>query len=239
MACGVALKRPYDEYLIAEGSEAKRARHTQVHCSPFRAQTGTIAAMLPTSGASSALLQLRDPKEREACDRSPFAQVGNCSQLSSGQLESYLRAEVRYLKRRQLIPHRLVTMNIKNEGDEEGSGTKKCPTSSVSAADSEHSYREAPSSPNGNSGSESEGEIMNAKKVSPAQDLYEKPQFSLKQVRMICERLLKQQEVRLRYEYETVLNQRLEEQHEQYVQFAREQIERQHHDDGTELSYLS
>lgn len=27
---------------------------------------------------------------------------------------------------------------------------------------------------------------------------------------MICERLLKQQEVRLRYEYETVLNQRLE-----------------------------
>lgn len=30
------------------------------------------------------------------------------------------------------------------------------------------------------------------------------------QVRMICERLLKQQEVRLRYEYETVLNQRLE-----------------------------
>lgn len=27
---------------------------------------------------------------------------------------------------------------------------------------------------------------------------------------MICERLLKQQEVRLRYEYETVLNQRLD-----------------------------
>ncbi|OZC05725.1 hypothetical protein X798_07301 [Onchocerca flexuosa] len=56
---------------------------------------------------------------------------------------------------------------------------------------------------------------------------------------MICERLLKQQEVRLRYEYETILNQRLEEQHEQYVQFAREQIERQHQDDGQELSYLS
>lgn len=29
------------------------------------------------------------------------------------------------------------------------------------------------------------------------------------------------------------------EQHEQYVQFAREQIERQHQDDGVELSYLS
>lgn len=64
MACGVALKRPYDydDYLIAEGSEVKRARHTQTHCSPFRAQIGTIAASLPASGASSALMQLRDPK---------------------------------------------------------------------------------------------------------------------------------------------------------------------------------
>ncbi|VDN86747.1 unnamed protein product [Brugia pahangi] len=65
MACGVALKRPYDydDYLLAEGSEVKRARHTQTHCSPFRAQIGTIAASLPTSGAPSALMQLRDPKE--------------------------------------------------------------------------------------------------------------------------------------------------------------------------------
>ncbi|VDM14791.1 unnamed protein product, partial [Wuchereria bancrofti] len=51
MACGVALKRPYDydDYLLAEGGEVKRARHTQTHCSPFRAQIGTIAASLPTS----------------------------------------------------------------------------------------------------------------------------------------------------------------------------------------------
>lgn len=66
MACGVALKRPYDydEYLSAEGAgEAKRARHTQAHCSPFRAQIGTIAASLPVgSSSSSALLQLRDTK---------------------------------------------------------------------------------------------------------------------------------------------------------------------------------
>ncbi|VDK41657.1 unnamed protein product [Gongylonema pulchrum] len=62
MACGVALKRPYDEYLIAEGAEAKRARHTQAHCSPFRAQMGTIAASLPSSGPASALMHLRDPK---------------------------------------------------------------------------------------------------------------------------------------------------------------------------------
>lgn len=33
-------------------------------------------------------------QDREAYDNSPFAQVGNNLQLSSGQLESYLRAEV-------------------------------------------------------------------------------------------------------------------------------------------------
>uniref|UniRef100_A0A915PMV7 Akirin n=1 Tax=Setaria digitata TaxID=48799 RepID=A0A915PMV7_9BILA len=245
MACGVALKRPYDydDYLIAEGSEVKRARHTQTHCSPFRAQIGTIAASLPISGPSNALLQLRDPKERD--DNSPFAQVGNNLQLSSGQLESYLRAEVRYLKRRHLIPHRTLTSSVVNANDGDESGAAKrygphfsCNLSSGNGGNSQHGYREAPLSPNNNSGSESEGEA-NIQKTSAMKDLYEKPQFSLKQVMMICERLLKQQEVRLRYEYETVLNQRLEEQHEQYVQFAREQIERQHQDDGVELSYLS
>ncbi|EJW82757.1 hypothetical protein WUBG_06332 [Wuchereria bancrofti] len=217
MACGVALKRPYDydDYLLAEGGEVKRARHTQTHCSPFRAQIGTIAASLPTSGAPSALMQLRDPKDREAYDNSPFARVGNNLQLSPGQLESYLRAEVRYLKRRHLIPHRTLTSSGVSTGSGEGSAVVQrygshfsCNVASGNGTDSEHGYREAPLSPNNN-------------------------------VMMICERLLKQQEVRLRYEYETVLNQRLEEQHEQYVQFAREQIERQHQDDGVELSYLS
>lgn len=247
MAFGGALKRPYDydDYLLAEGSEVKRARHTQTHCSPFRAQIGTIAASLPTSGAPSALMQLRDPKDRETYDNSPFARVGNNLQLSSGQLESYLRAEVRYLKRRHLIPHRTLTSSGVSTGSGEGSAVVQhygshfsCNVASGNGTNSEHGYREAPLSPNNNSGSESEGET-NMQKTSSMKDLYEKPQFSLKQVMMICERLLKQQEVRLRYEYETVLNQRLEEQHEQYVQFAREQIERQHQDDGVELSYLS
>jgi len=53
---------------------------------------------------------------------------------------------------------------------------------------------------------------------------------------MICERLLKEQEMRMRYEYETVLNRRLEEQHGQYVQFAQEQIERRYDEN---VSYVS
>lgn len=51
--------------------------------------------MFLNSPKFSKLLNLQD---REACDNSPFAQVGNNLQLSSGQLESYLRAEVSCLR---------------------------------------------------------------------------------------------------------------------------------------------
>jgi hypothetical protein len=93
--------------------------------------------------------------------------------------------------------------------------------------------------------------------------LYEKPQFSLRQVKLICQRLLKEQEMRLRYEYETVLNKKLEgllfktilttsshsayrytvktlhhftEKHDQYVQFAREQLDANAAKKGDDIS---
>ena len=40
--------------------------------------------------------------------------------------------------------------------------------------------------------------------------IYEKPQFSLRQVKLICERLLSEQEIRLRYEYEALIVNKLE-----------------------------
>ena len=55
------------------------------------------------------------------------------------------------------------------------------------------------------------------------QTIYNKPQFNFNQVKLICERLLKQQEVQLRHEYETVLNKKLEEQYDQYIQYLEEQ----------------
>ena len=65
------------------------------------------------------------------------------------------------------------------------------------------------------SGSDSEGESMAThsgadKRAEMLKAMYEKPQFSLRQVKLICERLLKEQEMRLRYEYETILNKKLE-----------------------------
>ena len=64
MACGLALKRPYecDDYLNESAVDVKRARTTVSHCSPFRPQFGTVAASLSSAIGSSALLQLRDSK---------------------------------------------------------------------------------------------------------------------------------------------------------------------------------
>ncbi|MFH4981265.1 hypothetical protein AB6A40_007974 [Gnathostoma spinigerum] len=244
MACGLALKRPheYDTYLSADGGgEAKRARQTNAHCSPFRAQIGTIAASLPaTSNGSTSFpfSELQDEQESS----SPFSSVAGRTQLSSGQLQSYLRAEVRYLKRRRLIPRRESIGSVGRNGYMSGSIDDSEVVVDGSTASSSGHYRQPPKSPNTNSGSDSDGEtsstVIKGQHSSSMNVLYEKPQFSLKQVQMICERLLKQQEIRLRYEYETLLNRRLEEQHEQYVQFAHEQIERQNRD-VSELSYLS
>ncbi|KAK5983603.1 hypothetical protein GCK32_003784 [Trichostrongylus colubriformis] len=101
MACGLALKRPheYDSYLADESfpHEAKRARHTAAHCSPFRPQMGTIAANLPSTSSFA---------QAVSKDDSPFAAVAGKCQLSESQLDAYLRSEVRNGQRRKLLPRR-------------------------------------------------------------------------------------------------------------------------------------
>lgn len=201
MACGLALKRPhgheYESYLNDDsyGSEAKRAR-TATHCSPFRPQMGTIAANLPSTSNFAKIVKTEES--------TPFSSVAGQVQLSSSQLECYLRSEIRNLRRRRLIPKPL------DSGDGDASGSNE----------NRKGYR-APKSPT-QSGSDSEGESATVR--DRKNELYTKPQFSLRQVQMICERLLKEQESRLRHEYEIALSKKLEEQHEQYVQFAAEQL---------------
>lgn len=224
MTCGLAVKRPhdYEAYLSPDsGVETKRPRQTtQPHCSPFRPQLGTLSASLMQSSTSTPFASAkRDEKPGPlglGFDKS--------NQLSSTQLEAYLRAEIQYLKRRKLIPqHRNSSQaQSSNSGADDGSAE---PASSIS-------YRSGAVSPSScHSGSDSDSETgcttEHQKSTQPMDiaSLYEKPQFSLKQVKLICERLLKEQEIRLRYEYETALNKKLEEQHESYVQFAKEQID--------------
>ncbi len=89
MACGVAVKRPheYDAFLSPEVGN-KRPR-TNAHCSPFRPTFGTIAASLPPSTSANT-----SPQRSDKPPTGPFASVQG-AKLSSEQLETYLRAEVR------------------------------------------------------------------------------------------------------------------------------------------------
>lgn len=129
MACGLALKRPheYDSYLADESfpHEAKRARQTAAHCSPFRPQMGTIAANLPSTSsfaqAASKVCYLFAFLNPHAVictfqDDSPFAAVAGKCQLSESQLDAYLRSEVRSGQRRKLLPRRsCVDVKVEDE----------------------------------------------------------------------------------------------------------------------------
>ncbi|KAL3087014.1 hypothetical protein niasHT_018269 [Heterodera trifolii] len=265
MTCGLAVKRPLD--LGQDGSlvDVKRPRHggASPQCSPFRPQLGILATSLMqsvppkvpsppafTGTASAGVGPIGNPS-------SPFADVSGRCRLSSTQLDSYLRAEIQALKRRRLIPRRqgtfpeegfpLSTTNVvvnANKGTAtavaaSSGGIVGTPVSSTSG----NAFRKA-SSPSSSNSSDSEGEAMrtgNAEEEKRAmlEALYQKPQFSLRQVKLICERLLKEQEMRLRYEYETILNKKLEEQHDQYVQFAKEQLDTNLALKGDDIPYLS
>lgn len=65
----------------------------------------------------------------------------------------------------------------------------------------------------------------------------DQPTFSLRQVGILCERLLKDHEDKIREEYEQILNTKLEEQYESFVKFTHDQIMRRY---GTRpTSYVS
>lgn len=62
-------------------------------------------------------------------DTSPFASVSDKCTLSESQLESYLTAEVRYLKRRKLIPRRQCRESEMATSSQCGSGYRNTPGS--------------------------------------------------------------------------------------------------------------
>ncbi|XP_052861586.1 akirin [Anopheles cruzii] len=64
----------------------------------------------------------------------------------------------------------------------------------------------------------------------------EKALFTFKQVQMICERMLKEQEDALREKYDTVLTTKLAEQYDAFVKFTYDQIQRRYE---AAPSYLS
>ncbi|XP_044773253.1 akirin-2 isoform X2 [Neomonachus schauinslandi] len=66
----------------------------------------------------------------------------------------------------------------------------------------------------------------------------EQPLFTLRQVGMICERLLKEREEKVREEYEEILNTKLAEQYDAFVKFTHDQIMRRYGEQPASCKYF-
>lgn len=66
----------------------------------------------------------------------------------------------------------------------------------------------------------------------------EKPLFTFRQVGLICERMLKEQETQIREEYDQILNMKLSEQYDAFVKFTYDQIQKRF-ETAAAPSYLS
>ncbi|KAG5334528.1 AKIRN protein, partial [Acromyrmex charruanus] len=78
---------------------------------------------------------------------------------------------------------------------------------------------EGPSSPSGPSGS-------SLTLLSHNTSGKEKPLFTFRQVGLICERMLKEQETQIREEYDKILHLKLSEQYDAFVKFTYDQIQK-------------
>ncbi|VVC88513.1 unnamed protein product [Leptidea sinapis] len=76
------------------------------------------------------------------------------------------------------------------------------------------------------SGSEGDASPPHHSHTLHTQKVHNKALFTFKQVRMICERMLREQEAALRAEYETALSNKLAEQYEAFVRFNTDQVQR-------------
>ncbi|XP_011634258.2 akirin-2 [Pogonomyrmex barbatus] len=90
---------------------------------------------------------------------------------------------------------------------------------------------EGPSSPSGPSGSSSTT-------ISHNSSGKEKPLFTFRQVGLICERMLKEQETQIRQEYDQILHVKLSEQYDAFVKFTYDQIQKKF-ESAAAPSYLS
>lgn len=87
---------------------------------------------------------------------------------------------------------------------------------------------EGPSSPSGSSSTP----------FSHSSNGKEKPLFTFRQVGLICERMLKEQETQIREEYDQILHLKLSEQYDAFVKFTYDQIQKRF-ESAAAPSYLS
>lgn len=102
------------------------------------------------------------------------------------------------------------------------------------ASGGDSSDMEAPSSPSGPPASST----TPFSHTSSGKEKLEKPLFTFRQVGLICERMLKEQETQIREEYDQILHLKLSEQYDAFVKFTYDQIQKRF-ESAAAPSYLS
>jgi len=209
MACGVTLKRSRElDPLLSPESDMKR-RRTQYNKSIQHSPTHHHHQAAHHANINSNELEMPSSIETSTVPKNP-----------QDELDAYLLSEISVLRRRRVLPR-------------DGGGNES-PASASSDSDSEQRMD------SGAFGQRTESHHHHQSQHAGASSSIvrsERPLFTYRQVRMICERLLKEQEMRLREEYDRTLNAKLSEQHETFVRFTYDQIHRRLGD--APMSYLS
>lgn len=154
------------------------------------------------------------PTRQHQVDPSPFADQHG--KLTPERIAANIREEMRRLHRRKQLHF---------DGESSSSGSESpSPPISPSGIPSR-----LPLTPQAAAAAASASAIMMAHRphlhhLHPANR--DKPLFTFHQVRMICERMVRDRESELRQEYDTVLNSKLAEQYDAFVKFTYDQIQK-------------
>jgi hypothetical protein len=162
------------------------------------------------------------PVRQNQSNPSPFAEV--TPKLSNDQIAARISFEIKRLQHRRRGLH--------------FHGGSSSPPPSASSSISETSLSSAQLV----HGSSSTGSLVQALSGlglsgSAAERSRETPLLTLRQVGLVCERLLKEREDQLREEYDKVLNEKLTEQYEAFLKFNYDQLNRRYGE--TAASYVS
>lgn len=213
MACGATLKRSLDFDPL----------HTVVSTSPSHAP---IVARTPPSkrrrlsprcgsviSNSECRMSAGSPSQSSSSlNPSPFKPM---HPISSEAILKNIFDEYKRMKRRRQLQMTPGTSS-NSEVDHQNLQSFTLAQASGSSPFHQSSQHQHPSSSNGSSA----GEQLPDKKLSNT------PMLTMKQVGMICERLLKEQEEKLRSEYDKVLVTKLSEQYDAFVKFNYDQVQR-------------
>lgn len=177
----------------------------------------------------------RSPKRRRCMPMTmspvspPTKQQGNVSaflestpKLSSEAIAHQLSAELKRIQRRR---------HIMNGGESSSN-----PPSPGSASPPHHSSSMTGIEPCSSSSMGALSASSSCGTLSPTSKK-DVPVFSLRQVSLVCERLLKDREEQIRQEYDKVLSGKLAEQYEAFLKFNHDQLHRRFHE--APASYVS